>query len=151
MTDRLAARTYRSRGQAIGIATFAIGSFAISAPSIVALARTDGGPWWPALTIAVLVWGVFAMAAVRGARARVVVGPTGVRVVNPFKSVDAAWQDIRRFYVEEQGFFAPCGRLELVDGRSVRLFAVQGSSFARGRRHVEDLVEALNDELRERR
>jgi hypothetical protein len=124
---------------------FAIGGVAISAT------RPEGdfaGRWLPA----VVIIGISVFVYLRLARAGVYARDGGIRVVNPFSSVDVPWSHLVRFTARPQGGFPLMGFAQRVDGTEVKLWGVQArSGSAAAKRVVEEVVAQLNERLAQAR
>jgi hypothetical protein len=123
-------------GGALGF--FVIAAIPAMAPSARLLAFAVG-----------ICFGGFYLTRLR--RVAVYTASDGVRVVNPFSAVDLAWDQIERFRVGRHGLYPRIGLAQLVDGETVRLWAIQGpSSAVRPRNHeAETCIEELNRILEE--
>lgn len=108
------------------------------------------GQWLPS-ALAILFGGFL---LVRVARSGVYTLGSGVKVLNPFKSVEIPWLAIRRFSLGRCAFSFPLiGRLELEDGTIVCIWGIQGPNpfVWISRRSADDVVNLLNDELKRRK
>ena len=85
----------------------------------------------------------------RFARAGVYVTPSGVRVLNPHRTVHLAWHEIERFSIGAKGLLPRVGIAELTNGRSVGLYGVSAPNptFRPGDRKAENIITDLNKRL----
>jgi Bacterial PH domain len=120
---------------------FAIGGILISAT------RVDS-PVVSRVAAAVVVLGLAAFVYFRMARAGVYAGDDGIRIVNPFATVEIPWPHLVRFTARPKGGFPLMGFAERVDGTEVQLWGVQARSGSAGSKRVVDgLIEQLNEHL----
>jgi hypothetical protein len=114
---------------------------------LIAATRPDttfAGRWTPAAVIVAISVFVF----FRLARAGVYAGDEGIRVVNPFTTVEVPWAHLIRFTARPQGGFPLMGFAQRVDGTEVQLWGVQARSGSSGaKRIVEDVIAQLNEHL----
>jgi Bacterial PH domain len=140
-------RVYRSRGQSRAIAAMVpiwlgfLTGILLSAPS-------DRRPLWVILLVAAIAVGGAAF-MVRCARAGVHVAPDGIRVVNPTRSFQVPWSEIRGFSLGPWSLFPLIGLVELRDGRVEHLWGIQAPN-PRTRPNncsAQELIAELNGEL----
>jgi hypothetical protein len=124
---------------------FATGGILISAT------RPDGtlvARWAPAVVIVCISAFVFA----RLARAGVYAGDDGIRIVNPFGTVEVPWAHMLRFSARPHKGFPLIGFAERVDGTEIQLWGVQArSGSTAATRIVDDVVAQLNERLAQAR
>jgi hypothetical protein len=100
-----------------------------------------------AVTVAISLFVFF-----RLARAGVYVDDDGIRVVNPFTTVEVPWAHLIRFTARSQGGFPLIGFAQRVDGTEVQLWGVQARGNSSGaKRVVEELIAQLNQRLAQAR
>lgn len=92
------------------------------------------------LAVAAMIWVLFRMYV----HPRVIAGPTGITVVNPFRSEFCGWDAVRSVTADH------ALRIELWDGRRVTAWAVQAANLARllGRESSADRIARAIAELR---
>jgi hypothetical protein len=140
---------YRNQGYS-QLLTMVAAVFAAGAV-IFAISRTDAtvaGRWVPAavvVAISLFCW-------FRLAKAGVYADDRGIRVLNPFRTVHLAWDDIERFTARAHKGFPALGFAELADGGEVELWGIQARSPSEPSKKVaRELVAELNERLAQER
>ena len=84
----------------------------------------------------------------RLARSGVFVRHDGIRILNPFRTVEIPWEHMTRFTARPHKGFPMMGFAQRIDGTEVELWGVQSRGTSSGsKRIVEELVDQLNQEL----
>lgn len=136
-------RVYHSRGQAWGIAITGVvgGALIVTTP----LGGDHQASWglWVGLSV-----GGVACAAIclRVAMNGVYPSDTGLKIVNPLRSVFVPWDQINRFTVKTWGIFPLMGHALLKDGSAIRIFGIQPPNvvFRPNNRSAERVIGELN-------
>lgn len=82
------------------------------------------------------IGGLYAVVGYALARSRVVASEAGVRVVNGYKQRDYEWAEIISIHLPAG---APWATIDLADGNTASMLAIQGSDGARARAAVRSL------------
>jgi PH (Pleckstrin Homology) domain-containing protein len=126
---------------------FGLGTAAALAIDTQKMAQREGGPWDPfpiAMILLIVYFSVF-----RLGRVGVRVDPRGVVVLNPFRRVRVAWDDIVSFSVD----YWLGGKIVYVNRRDFSRVRAIGTSSPRvalfpNYRRTDEIAKELNDELR---
>ena len=87
------------------------------------------------------IGGLYAVVGYALARSRVVASETGVRVVNGYKQRDYEWAEIISIHMPAG---APWATIDLADGSTASMLAIQGSDGSRARDAVRTLRALIN-------
>ena len=141
---------YRTRMPSVLVAIVSVGfaissvATAVSRPGDVSVAAR----WAPV----VLICAISAFCLWRLARAGVFVGEEGIRVLNPFYTVEIPWKRVRRFDLRRHKGFPALGFVDLLDGDPVQVWGIQARSRnPAATRQAQEVVDALNARLAEMR
>ncbi len=137
---------YRSRSQAFTIIMAALAYDFLMITWIVTKPGRNHSEVYAIISTIIL-----SLIAWRAAVCSVVVSPTGVRVVNVFKTFEVPWSKIGQFDIGQSGLFPQVCRIHTRDGEVLRAFGIQEANVSllqsKDKRPARKIVAQLNLEL----